>query len=258
MPSPFPGMDPWLERSDLFPDLHASLAFLVKQALNAVLPAGYSAITKNLVWSGSDQRREPDASIYGDTENGDSVRKEYEGLLTLTQSEEPIEQPYVEILDAKSRRLVTAIEILSPSNKTRGDAGFDAYREKQAEFLAAGVNLVEIDWLRAGQHVTAIRRPALKAKVPHDFHYHIAVTAFDPHRHEMAAIRLEDTLPRISIPLLPQDAPVPIDLQTLFTQAYDSSRYSVVMDYSEPPQPKLSPEDLIWANERLRAAGIIA
>ena len=35
MPSPFPGMDPYLESPDWFPDLHDGLIFTIKAVLQA-------------------------------------------------------------------------------------------------------------------------------------------------------------------------------------------------------------------------------
>ncbi len=38
MPSPFPGMDPYLESPDWFPDLHDGLIFCLKESLQNLLP----------------------------------------------------------------------------------------------------------------------------------------------------------------------------------------------------------------------------
>ena len=69
MKSPFPGMDPWLEGETAFPDLHDGLIFLTKEALNSVLPQGYSATTKNRIWMDDTHQREPDVNVH--SENGD-------------------------------------------------------------------------------------------------------------------------------------------------------------------------------------------
>ena len=126
MPSPFPGMDPWLEEPGLFPSLHSALIYLILEALNAQLPDNYLATTDRMVAVAADP------------------------IL------EPWEQPYLEILSNDGERLVTAIEILSPSNKKPGDNGRTSYLQKQGEFRLANVNLIEIDLLRGGIHTTAI------------------------------------------------------------------------------------------------------
>src|SRR6267143_2050104 len=43
MPSPFPGMDPYLEAPDIWPDLLDALASEIRGHLNRVLPAPYYA-----------------------------------------------------------------------------------------------------------------------------------------------------------------------------------------------------------------------
>lgn len=50
MPSPFPGMDPWLEHPDVFPDVHDRLVTYISDALNERLPSPYFANTATRVW----------------------------------------------------------------------------------------------------------------------------------------------------------------------------------------------------------------
>ena len=56
MPSPFPGMDPYLEGS-LWPDVHGSLIYTIRAGLSAKLPKGYFANIDQYVWLGEDGRR---------------------------------------------------------------------------------------------------------------------------------------------------------------------------------------------------------
>ena len=44
MPSPFPGMDPYLQSPDWFPDLHGSLIIFMKGTLQRCLPGGWSTM----------------------------------------------------------------------------------------------------------------------------------------------------------------------------------------------------------------------
>ena len=70
-----------------------------------------------------------------------------------------MQQGYIEIIDIKSgRRVVTVIEILSPSNKVAGP-GRDLYLKKQEELREGGVSLVEINLNRTGSHVLWPVRP---------------------------------------------------------------------------------------------------
>ena len=66
---------------------------------------------------------------------------------------EPIRHHFVEIRDSsQGHKLVTLIEILSPSNKRRGPDR-EAYRAKQREVLESDAHLIEIDLLRSGDRV---------------------------------------------------------------------------------------------------------
>jgi len=75
MPSPFPGMDPWLERPALFPDLHDELISCLRAVLNRSLPAGYAALGSSLVWVDPTHHRERDLSVLGpfDRRDGEVV-----------------------------------------------------------------------------------------------------------------------------------------------------------------------------------------
>src|SRR5205823_2593312 len=89
-------------------------------------------------------------------------------------------EPFVEIYvqEGSGRRLVTCIEVLSPSNKTPGEHGRSLYIRKQAEILASKVHLVEIDLLRAGEHTTAV--PLARARrAAGDFDYHVCAHHYD-------------------------------------------------------------------------------
>ena len=257
MPSPFPGMDPWLEDVEYFRDLHNSLITYLREALNAGLPAGYRAVSNTLVWIDEENRREPDESIFGrdrfpSTENGSLAVMP--GLLAIGEDRavEPWEEPYLEIVSGKGKRVVTAIEIVSLSNKKPGDKGRDAYQNKQKEFRRGGVNLVEIDLLRRGPHTTAVPLARLQRKAG-PFDYHVSVTvAGSPTRFYAAAFQLTDRLPTIPIPLDLEMPPITIDLQPLLDRCYDTGRYGEDVEYDQPCDPPLTPEQQSWADGILR------
>jgi hypothetical protein len=262
MPSPFPGMDPWLERPGLFPDLHDSLIGYLRDALGSALPEGYAARGANLVWVEDDQRRKPDVGIFGDSpsEGGDSAAGIYSELGMVAVLAEPIAEPwtetYLEILDIEGDRLVTALEILSLSNKTGSDRGRGAYLQKQGEFRRTGVNLVEIDLLRGGLHTTAVPKADLARLGRPDYHVRITLAGESP-RHEVKPIRLADRLPRIAVPLDPGVPPVVVDLQPLLDRAYDLGRYQRSVRYSTVvPVPPLTPEQQAWAEGILQSKGV--
>jgi hypothetical protein len=255
-------MDPWLEDEEHFPSLHHSLNFLLMEALNVALPKGYVAKTAELVWVDDQLRREPDVSVYGRDRTPDFAGSgaALAGLIAVGEEKvsDPWKRPYLEIVSPKGKRLVTAVEILSPSNKRAGDNGRKAYQDKQEEFRLGGVNLVEIDLLRAGPHTTAVPLSRLKRAAGAAFDYHVSVTVAGERRSfHVAPIRLTDRLPAIGIPLDPDVTAVTADLQPLLDRAYNSGRYADAVRYDRPPDPPLTPEQQAWAEGVLRAKGLI-
>ena len=51
--------------------------------------------------------------------------------------------------------VITAIEVLSPTNETREHDGRALYLQKQEELLHSQTHLIEIDLLRRGEHTGA-------------------------------------------------------------------------------------------------------
>lgn len=152
-------------------------------------------------------------------------------------------------------RLVTSIEILSPSNKRLGSEGREKYMEKQREILDGDVNLVEIDLLRGGTHISAVPR-ALAEEKAGPFDYHVSIHRFDRSREFLVyPIFLWRRLPTIRIPLLPGDPDVPLNLQTVFQRAYDVGPYRRAVRYGEDPiDPPLLPDQATWASQVLATA----
>jgi hypothetical protein len=258
MKSPFPGMDPWLEAPDLFPDLHAALIFLMRESLNAALPEGYAALGNYLVWTESRDARIPDVSLFGsEAVPVPSLEPHHlQGLIAIGTEVEVRKTAYLEIRADRGKRLVTAIEILSPSNKVRKSRGRKAYLKKQVELLQSGTNLVEIDLLRAGAYSSAVPRSRLR-KLDSNYDYQIAaVIAGSVERYFACTLRLADRLPRIEVPLDLGVPPVPLDLQDALDRAYGSGRYESIVRYDQPPKPPLSPEQAKWAAEILAAKGV--
>jgi hypothetical protein len=255
-------MDPWLEDEEVFPDLHDSLIFLLKEAVNAALPPGYVATSKNKVWVDDELRREPDVALFGKGSGPNGTGGAAVALAGLTLIGEqlvsdPVEEPYLEILSSKGKRLVTAVEVISLANKRAGEKGRKTYQEKQHEYMLSGVNLVEIDLLRRGPHVTATPLAELR-RVLGDFDYHASViVAGKRASHQAVGIRLANRLPAFAIPLDPDVPPVTIDLQPLLDRGYDSGKYAALVNYREPPDPPLTPEQQAWAETLLREKGLL-
>ena len=264
MPSPFPGMDPYLEVPWKFPTLHASLITYVMEGLQPDLPGDYYAAVERRAWIEADERHvQPDVHVTEtdgpsfDAGGGTAVAvAEPETAvadepLHIRLLDEPFRQTFLEIRLGPGRdaKLVTVIEVLSPTNK-RDSEGRRQYAAKQKEVIGSGVALVEIDLLRAGRHVTAVPEGYLPAKNV-DFEYHVCVhrpAKFD--EFEVYPTRIEDRLPRVAVPLLPRDGDVVLDLQKAFDRAYDAGPYRKEVDYAaEPPDPPLDTDRLTAIRE---------
>lgn len=261
MQSPFPGMDPYLEKH--WRDVHHRLVIYSCDQLQEQLPNDLRARVEERVYfepeEGDGRSMYPDVRVIekrtpSPSSTGVLERAIVAGPLEIEAGDEPVTEGYIEIIDVGTgRRVVTVIEFLSLSNKLSGD-GQDDYRKKQRELIAGDVNLVEIDLLRAGKRITAVRQ----SKIPrsHRTTYHICVRrSTRKSKAEVYRAPLRERLPAIMIPLRPTDADVPLDLQILVEQCYRNGRYDD-LDYKSDPIPPLDPDDARWAVELLRAKGL--
>jgi len=262
MRSPFPGMDPWLELH--WRDVHARLIIYIADHLQRHLPAPLVARAEESVSVDIEEDQpvllRPDMAVTedwrGGGDNGGVVTAveptTVADPLVLYAPEVELDR-HVEIYDPTGGgRVVTAIEVLSPSNKLPGRAR-TAYQSKQRLFLSGGVNLVEIDFVRAGEWTFSIDESVM----PPNRRTPYMVCVFRATRlGERAAypLPLRERLPRIAIPLRPTDRDVTLDLQAVVDEAYEKGRYDRT-DYRRPLDPPLPAEDAEWATGVLRMAG---
>jgi hypothetical protein len=272
MPSPFPGMDPYLEHPAVFPDLHDRLITNLSETLQSGLPDPYFAAIGDRVWVEVSEREiGPDVKVLrgreersfeGSRGGGTSVAAAPRSLpIVVTVPQDERREPFLEIRSrVEGERLVTIVEVLSLANKTPGAQGRDLYLRKQKEILESRTpgasqatppavpHLVEIDLLRAGEHATAVPLERALRKTGR-FDYHACVHRFDSiEDYFVYPILLRQKLPEVAIPLLPGDAPVTVDLQAVFDRCYDTGPYSRRVRYGEvEPEPPLPEQDREWA-----------
>jgi hypothetical protein len=264
-------MDPFLESQAVFPDLHDSLIFLLREALSAQLPAPYFAAIASRVWIEEAHRRiEPDVDVLRPSApvNGDpptpgggvAVAQEVQTeVVEIEVDEVEVRETFIEVhAEPGGERLVTTVEVLSLANKSHSAHGRAEYVQKQREVLATKVNLVEIDLLRGGVHTTAVPLEPLRAAAG-VFDFHVCVRRFDrPSRFTVYPIRLPQRLPRIAVPLLQDVPPVTVALQDLLDRCYQSAQYQRRVRYRDPvPPPALRPELVPWMEQLFREKGIV-
>ena len=265
MLSPFPGMDPYLENRLIFPDFHDGFIAYLREAIQPGLPEPYYAALGRRAWVEISERFVgPDVNVIiprpRRPSSPSNITKIASATLEVTrpvvvtvphdeQSETTIE---IYIGRGSDRRLVTAIELLSPINKQPGEKGRDLYLRKQTELLDSQCHLVEIDLLRGGTHTTAVPEDRLRHNIP-SFAYHVCSHHFNHFEDFLIyPIQMTDPLPTISIPLLPGDGEVPVSLQQVFERTYAAGPYHREIDYSETvPLPKLTTEQMQWVKERV-------
>lgn len=257
MPSPFPGMDPYLE-GELWTTLHSQLGAEIARQLAPKLRPKYLAFTtERQVLEEPDSVAITTASVYPDIgvikipgrEAANVTASTAEPPLRLaTVMPTPVPHVSVEIRDVKHRKLVTAIELLSPTNK-RGK-GRRQYLARRRRLLLSTAHLLEIDLLHQGQRVP------MQAPLP-SAPYFVLLSRFeDRPLSEVWPIRLDESLPTVPVPLRDGDPDVPLDLQQAFTSVYDVIGYDLAVDYTEEPPVAMPDDEARWADHCLRAAGL--
>jgi hypothetical protein len=254
----FPGMDPYLEHPRLWTGVHASLIVYVRDALQPLLRPRYvAAIEERVYLHGSETERSPDVWIRRN-------KKKSKGAVATLEADEPVvvkvpggevHETYVTILDTYAdQKLVTVIEVVSPTNKYAGP-GRDSYRAKQKEVLASKAHLVEIDLLRTGPHVLAVAEWAARPEAP-GFQYLACVNRAQKERDEFDLYprTLRHRLPRIRVPVTAPDEDVRLDIQAVLERTYEQGCYGDRIAYDKPCQPPLSEEDQAWADRLINDA----
>ena len=249
----FPGMDPWLEHPDLWPDVHNSLITAMRDALSPlVLPRYFVGVdSRTTVLTGMDVERvyRPDVLVHAvEPPASDRAGIVAAGAHTSVRTievivpvqEDEIEEAFLTIKELPGRKLVTVIEVLSPTNKKAKDARAE-YLEKRRTLIRSGVHFVEIDLLRAGEPM-----PLINSAPPSDYRILICRRGHAT-RAVLHAFSWTVPIPVISIPLLPADAEPILDVNAVLHGLMDRVRYDVVVNYGEPPEPPLRLEDEPWA-----------
>ena len=258
MPSPFPGMDPYLEMEE-WGDFHHTLMVELKRQLVPQLVPKYIAVVERRVYMEHFFEElsvfQPDVRI---TKAPETIahapqKQPRESSLSTIEPEfytAPLPQehhePFIEIRDREGNEVVTVIEVLSPTNKASGSDGHEIYNQKRERLLLSRVNLVEIDLLRAGV------RPATTRPLPPSVDYCAMVHRGTRRaRIEVYHWRLPQPMPAIPVPLTKGDPDASLNLQQAFDDVYDASGYRYYLKYNLPLQPLPRAEDERFVSETL-------
>jgi hypothetical protein len=263
-------MDPYIESCGVWEDFHHNLIGEIQNAVTARLPANYVAragersyvvlISSNdldLVWHamqsdvGITQPAEPalaTARASGLSASGTATDDQPVTMHALVETE--FREAFIEISSlSPERKLVTTIEVLSPSNKRPGTEGWRQYVRKRQAHLQRQANLVEIDLLRGGQ------RMPMHEEWPASPYYVLTCWKRSAPACKVWPAFFDRPLPQLCVPLTPPDADLTLDLQPMVHSIYDRSRYAVDIDYRRPCRPALDERTTIWLSERASQRG---
>lgn len=257
MPSPFPGMDPYLEMLE-WQDLHVRLINAISRQLTPLVRPKYLARIERRVyverWFDEPGVYLPDVELVRSGQPRASKRTKSTSAATATLEPHVYEVPlpaerresYVVIKDVERRRVVTVVELLSPTNKAPGSDGAKLYAQKRAELLQSSANLVEIDLLRKG------KRPLTVQAIPDSTDYCVFVhKAPRRSRVEVYEWSIRDPLPTFPVPLADGDPDVPLNLQQAFEEVYDEAGYDIELPYGRSLQPPPRKSDATWVRSLL-------
>jgi hypothetical protein len=265
MPSPFPGMDPYIEACGLWEDFHNHFIAHIASQLAEAAPKRYVVRTRErsyLVLVDADGKESHSLllEVGATTSRGRKKVSKKSGTALAEPAvpatshvlrafiDEEHRETFLEIYETDpEQRLVTTIEVLSPSNKRPGTPGWDLYQRKRQSILLGDVNLVEIDLLRGGK-----RMPMLDPWPDSPYTLMVA-RARKPQLCRVWEGHFREPLPPIPVALAKPDADLPLSLQPLIDSIYRRFRYEQSIRYAAELIPPLDPEDAVWCRRRLRS-----
>ncbi len=252
MPSPFPGMNPYLEAEGVWQDFHMRLSTALSEVIaDLVAPDYIVSLEEHLYVEEPPKQRgrfigRSDVAV----KEGPFWESGAGGLATATAvleapvyatQPEPLDsfaEPYLEIRDREENLVITVIELLSPTNKKTGP-NRETYLSKRQQYLWSDVNFIEIDLLRGWGRMPLDEMPSCDYAV-------IVKRATQWPRVGVWPLKLKDPLPTIPVPLREPDPDARVDLQAVLNLVYDRAKYRYRV-YSAKPRPPLMPEDARWA-----------
>lgn len=257
MPTPFPGMDPYLEQRGLWEEVHAGLIVGIQQFLNplvrpryrvAIKRRTYLAVLAPDVFVGKPDVLvvSPQGERFGSKLVGAAASGAPPLVGELPMPEEVVER-YLEVRDPFTGEVITVIELLSPTNKLTRE-GREQYERKRLKILGTATHLVEVDLLRAGDPF-----PVYLPDDEHRSNYRIIVSrAQHRPRADVYLFGLRDPIPDIPIPLRPREAEPLLPLNQILHDLYDRASFDLAVDYRQSPLPPLSSDDAEWVRQLLQ------
>jgi hypothetical protein len=259
MPSPFPGMDPFIE-GQLWEDFHHGLIELIREILApAIRPRYVARVEERIVveneFGDHTNAIRPDMAViernrYQPDLSGAGVATlpAIAPLMLHLPMPERQRQAFLTLRTRPDMQIVTVIEVLSPANKRAASAGRGEYLSKRDSILHTDVHLVELDLLRGGE-----RLPTVEPLPPADY-YAFVCRGNDRPLVQVYPWSLRHALPTLPVPLAGEDPDVMLELGGAFSLLYDRAGYDYSIDYARPVSPALAPADAEWVQQVLSAS----
>ncbi|MBE9076508.1 DUF4058 family protein [Romeria aff. gracilis LEGE 07310] len=251
MPSPFPGMDPYLEHPEIWPGVHLLLISALAELLTPILRPKYAVSIEVRMYKTAGEQALlvdiPDAVVQRSDRVGTTLsvaEPASQPISVRLPMPESVRQGYLEIREVATRSVVAAIELLSPVNKRPGQ-GRQTYLTKRERILSSNTHLVEIDLLRAWKPMPILMDEDQQ-------HYCILVSRSEVRPvADLYTFNLQDAVPLFALPLAEGDSEPTVNLKALLNQIYDRGAYDLKLDYSAAAVPPLSSAASVWAKQHL-------
>jgi hypothetical protein len=253
MPSPFPGMEPYLEQAIFWSSFHTRFMVAIADAITPNLrPKYYVEVETRTYIDETDEEllvEIPDALVLASNQNATSTIRTQNAVhdrptkVRLPIPEE-VRERYLEVREVRTGEVITVIEVLSPKNKRSG-TGRTAYEKKRQSVLRSQTHLVEIDLLRGGSPMPMSQMEKT------DYRILVSQASSRPVA-DLYGFTLREPIPSFLLPLKLEDEGFVVNLQEIFSGVYDRGSYDMRIDYRQPvPRPKLSAGDQQWVDELL-------
>lgn len=246
-------MDPWLERGDLWPDVHNSLIAAMRDALSPLVRPRYFVALEERTYLEEPEDLvlvgRPDLALVERRAGRDQAGRGATAAATLevrVPMPDAVRHTYLRVRRVEDGEAVTEIELLSPVNKRAGEGRRSSLAKRNA-ILGSLTTLAEVDLLRAGESM-----PLVGARPVCDYSALIS-RAWQRPRAQLLAFGVRDPLPPLPIPLREGEPEPVIDLGQVFNDVYDRAGYDLQVDYARASEPPLAEDDARWAAERLAA-----
>jgi hypothetical protein len=265
--NPYAGVNPHLnselqtpgsqeEGLSIWPSFHSDHMTNIAEFLNAQLPPNYVARTEQSlqiraedieaeIISKRTHKPQPDVTIYGQSSTGAATATAPPRGTVLRMSLEDtldISEDFVKAitirdtrLDRRLGRVVTRIELLSPSNK-RGHVGYEPYRKGRLDALFSGTPLIELDYLH--ESLPPVLNYPVYPEQPNSYAYNVFIS--DPR----PSVRKGDVLahgfdvdaafPLVTIPLADSES-LEFDFGAVYHYTFQRGRWGQMVNYAELP-----------------------